>query len=706
MLAPNHIHSDQVSSYELREVLGRGGQGCVYSAWDRKLQREVALKQLQLPAGDGLDAALTEARASAALKHDAFVRIHDVFQHEGAAYVAMERVNGTTLREMRINGPLPWRHVAAWIATAAEALHEAHRSGVVHGDIKPSNLIIDERDRLRILDFGVARALDPQATSPGGGTPVAGTLAYMPPELLLGQPPSPASDTYALALVFVEMTCSLDDAAWKDALPFAHHRLHADLRCPRGELPQALASLLDELLRREPGRRSAELSEIARRLRALADEYVDAATPAPRARAPRWRRPTATTARLAAVVVTVAAAAVVIALRMLTPVPEPATVLALLRQYDDPRAQEEALAGAERLLEREPKSAVAAAAAAIAYGLRHAQNASDPAWIEKAMASADRALALEDQLAIAHSAMGWALELKGRHTEAERAYRDALRLDPAEFHALNGQVSLLLRLERFDDARAALADALRRHPGEAAFLNAAGELAFRQARYEEAERWFRQAIAQRPAHALGYSNLAAALNRLGRADEALSTLQQGLLHRPDGRLYTNLGNALFDRGRYPEAATAFSHALSDAKGSPNDYLKWANFADTLRWIPGRGAEATAAYRRALDLLGPRVRPGGEPLVLSRAALYAARMQDRERAQVLLGWALASGSSTGDARMRAAITFELIGRRDEALKRLRSALDAGIPLNTVLSDPDLAGLRRDTQFQQLTMGNSR
>ena len=177
MLAPNDIHSDQVSCYELREVLGRGGQGCVYAAWDRKLHREVALKQLQLPAGDGLDAALTEARASAALTHDAFVRVHDVFQHEGAAYVAMERVNGTTLREMRANGPLPWRRVAAWIATAAEALHEAHRSGVVHGDIKPSNLIIDERGRLRILDFGVARTLDPQATSPAGGTPVAGTLS-------------------------------------------------------------------------------------------------------------------------------------------------------------------------------------------------------------------------------------------------------------------------------------------------------------------------------------------------------------------------------------------------------------------------------------------------------------------------------------------------------------------------------------------------
>jgi eukaryotic-like serine/threonine-protein kinase len=174
-------------------------------------------------------------------------------------------------------------------------------------------------------------------------------------------------------------------------------------------------------------------------------------------------------------------------------------------------------------------------------------------------------------------------------------------------------------------------------------------------------------------------------------------LQQGLQLRPSGRLYTNLGTTLFARGDYAGAARAFEHAVSGARGSPGDYLKWANLADALRWLPGRRDDAQQAYRRAIAQLAPQAaQPGTEPVLLSRMGLYLAHVGD-PAAPDWAERALRRNPSSADMQFRAAITYELAGQRGAALACLARARALGYSARLIDSEPELIALRRDPRY---------
>lgn len=203
-----------------------------------------------------------------------------------------------------------------------------------------------------------------------------------------------------------------------------------------------------------------------------------------------------------------------------------------------------------------------------------------------------------------------------------------------------------------------------------------------------------------------YANLSAALVRLDRSDEALHTLQQGLRVAPNGALYTNLGDALFKRGDYARAARAFEQAASGARGNPNDYLKWANLADTLTWIPGRADEARRAYQRAMRLLAPLAeRYPDDPTFLSRMGLYAAHIKD-DSALEWIARGIKRAPDSPDVRFRAAVASELAGRRDLAMTHLGHAMQAGYPVKLIESEPNLIALRRDARYPTTVEENAR
>ena len=141
-------------------------------------------------------------------------------------------------------------------------------------------------------------------------------------------------------------------------------------------------------------------------------------------------------------------------------------------------------------------------------------------------------------------------------------------------------------------------------------------------------------------------------------------------------------------------------ALSAERGSPNDYRNWANSADALRMIPGREAASEQAYRRALELLRPRLAGTPDATLLSRAGLYASRVGDADDARTWTAAALARAPDDADAQFRATIVAVLAHDRDTALKRLTRALALGFPPHLVEDEPDLQGLRRDRRFHQL------
>jgi serine/threonine-protein kinase len=167
-----------VSHFEILEELGSGGMGQVFLARDLSLHREVALKTLprsRAPSEEARRRLLAEARAASALSHEAIVTIYEVGSDGDVDYIAMERVEGRSLAELLASeGPLDPERVRRFGLVVADALRVAHEAGVVHRDLKPANVMVTEDDRLKILDFGLAKRTLP---GPAGSTDDLPTVA-------------------------------------------------------------------------------------------------------------------------------------------------------------------------------------------------------------------------------------------------------------------------------------------------------------------------------------------------------------------------------------------------------------------------------------------------------------------------------------------------------------------------------------------------
>ena len=202
-----------VSHYRVLGKLGVGGMGVVYDAEDERLPRRVALKFLSEELADDPDATRRlrrEAQTIALLNHPNICTIYDVDDHEGRPFIAMERLDGTTLKVYMARKTLETTEIADIAAQIAEALSVAHAKNIIHRDIKPSNIFIGEHGHVKVLDFGLARRL-PRSDSDTGmegstipGRPL-GTASYMAPERILQLPLDARSDLFSLGVVIYEM---------------------------------------------------------------------------------------------------------------------------------------------------------------------------------------------------------------------------------------------------------------------------------------------------------------------------------------------------------------------------------------------------------------------------------------------------------------------------------------------------------------------
>jgi eukaryotic-like serine/threonine-protein kinase len=211
-----------IGSYEIRSVLGKGGMGEVYLAHDRKLVRDVAVKTLPVEFSGDLDRLARlqrEARMLAALNHPNIAAIYGLEESEGDSFLVLELVEGETLAEwLQRKGPLPWNEALSVASQMAEGLEAAHAKGITHRDIKPANVKITPEGRVKILDFGLAKAMSPGLGS-GDDAPtqatgimplgtevgmVLGTPAYMSPEQARGGPVDQRTDIWAFGCVLYE----------------------------------------------------------------------------------------------------------------------------------------------------------------------------------------------------------------------------------------------------------------------------------------------------------------------------------------------------------------------------------------------------------------------------------------------------------------------------------------------------------------------
>jgi serine/threonine protein kinase len=202
-----------VGRYRIRREIGSGAFGAVYCAYDPQLDRDVALKVPHtgvLESPSAVERFLREARAAGRLRHGHIVPVYDAGQDdEGRHYIASAFVSGSTLAELLSVGPLPARRAAEIVADLAEGLEHAHQLGIVHRDVKPSNILIDAGGDALIADFGLAQHRGPSNASITEVGTIMGTPGYMAPEVaagINGDVPA-ASDQYSLGVVLFEMIC-------------------------------------------------------------------------------------------------------------------------------------------------------------------------------------------------------------------------------------------------------------------------------------------------------------------------------------------------------------------------------------------------------------------------------------------------------------------------------------------------------------------
>ena len=244
--------------YSLVRRVARGGTATVYEARDLRLQRVCAVKVMHPDLGDPEEFRarfVREAHAAARLSHPNVVAVTDQGDDQGVLFLVMEYVPGRTLRDVvREEAPLPPRRALALLDPVLAALAEAHRCGLVHRDVKPENVLICDDGRVKVADFGLARAFDAAATQTATGGILVGTVSYLAPELIENQRADPRADVYAAGVVLHELLTGRKPHQGEGPIQIAYKHVHEDVPAPSSSAPWPLPTYVDALVLRSTAR--------------------------------------------------------------------------------------------------------------------------------------------------------------------------------------------------------------------------------------------------------------------------------------------------------------------------------------------------------------------------------------------------------------------------------------------------------------------
>src|SRR4051794_25559610 len=253
--------------YRLERRIGTGGMADVYLAEDESLGRNVAIKVLAERYAEDeqfVERFRREAQAAAGLNHPNIVSIYDRGEADGSYYIAMEFLDGRSLKDEIVeDGPLPAPRAIDYALQILQALRFAHRNGVVHRDIKPHNIIVGRDRRLKVTDFGIARAGASQMTEVGS---IIGTAQYLSPEQARGQQVRPPADLYSLGVVLYEMLTGRVPFDGDSAVAIAMKHVSENPRPPRElnpSIPPALEQVVLRALAKDPALRYQSADEMA-----------------------------------------------------------------------------------------------------------------------------------------------------------------------------------------------------------------------------------------------------------------------------------------------------------------------------------------------------------------------------------------------------------------------------------------------------------
>jgi tetratricopeptide (TPR) repeat protein len=312
--------------------------------------------------------------------------------------------------------------------------------------------------------------------------------------------------------------------------------------------------------------------------------------------------------------------------------------------------------------------------------------------------SGQQAVAANDDLAAAHAALGMALAASGQNDLAVAQLERARDLDP-----LSGTAYLALAKIRFAQTQLPEAEqlyqrAVQLSPEDWTPLSELGVFYYRNARYDDALAVWRKALQLTPDNVRIMGNLVAAYHAKSDYAEAASTAQHALELDPNATTWANLGTQRYFQRNYADAVKATQKAV---ELDPKNYLYWGNLGDACRWAPGMRSKAGGAYAKAIPLAREKlaVNPN-DARVRTSLALYLAKSGDTPGALAEIAIVEKANGNDPGTLFKTAVVYELAHDRDQAIKALKRAIDAGYSMHEVENEPELAALRSDNRYRSI------